>query len=115
MTAWKIVIVVRTDLELSLGKVIAQAVHSAMRTQFRTDYSRDDITCIVCYVKSQEKLMRLHELALHEGVVCGLQVDRGLSEVEPNTPTVLCLGPDEPEKVNLITGRLQLLKREIDW
>ena len=45
---------------------------------------------------------------------CGLQVDGGFTEVEPGTPTVLCIG-GFPSVVNKLTKKLQLLKVGIDW
>lgn len=116
----KTVIVVRKDLELPMGKWIAQAVHAAMRAanqkvliQMAMSDLYDHIQapiCIVCYVKSEKQLLKLHEKAKEAGVVCGLQRDAGHNFVEPNTPTILCIGPDEESKVNPLTKRLQLLK-----
>lgn len=110
----KQVLVIRRDIKLSLGKWLSQAVHAAQRTNVHTDYENEKYICIVAYCKSEIKLMNLYQKCLDNDVACGLQRDAGHSEVDPNTPTALCVGPDDPEKVDAITKRLQLVKIEID-
>lgn len=116
----KTVIVVRKDLELPVGKWIAQAVHAAMRAtdhKARTTIALSELyehikapTCVVCYVKNEKALLKLYEKVKNSYVPCGLQRDAGHNFVEPNTPTVLCIGPAEESKINPLTKRLQLLK-----
>lgn len=114
----KTVIVVRKDLDLPLGKWIAQSVHATMRAvaqqsiQQTSDPYDSELSpiCIVCYVKSEAKLLKLFEKVKDAGIVCGLQRDAGHNFVAPNTPTVLSIGPDETAKIEPITKKLQLLK-----
>ena len=106
----KIVIVVRKDLELSTGKWIAQATHAALRTNTCPDYHNNDVVCIVKYVKSEKKLLDLYDECRYSGMPCGLQVDSGHNEVDPDTPTVLCVGPADADEVDKLTRKLQLLK-----
>lgn len=118
ITQLKTVIVVRKDLDLPKGKWIAQAVHATMRAvcQNTSTISNDSYEepnapiCIVCYVKSEAKLLKLYEKAKAAGIVCGLQRDAGHNFVTPNTPTTLSLGPDEASKLDPLTKKLQLLK-----
>jgi len=113
----KTVIVVRKDLELLTGKWIAQAVHAAMcSATMRVRVVPYDLNvvelpvCIVCYVKSEKQLLTLVEKAKASGVPWALQKDAGHNFVEPNTPTVLCIGPAPTSEVDSLTKNLQLLK-----
>lgn len=116
----KTVIVIRKDLELPVGKWIAQAVHAAMRATTKEARLLLGLSClyaniqapicIVCYVKNEKQLLKLEKAVLEAGVPCGLQRDSGHNFVEPHTPTVLCIGPAPESKINPLTKRLQLLK-----
>ena len=57
---WKFVIVVRKDLKMSLGKVVAQSVHAAMRSGLMPDHDICTVTVVTCYVKSEQALRLLH-------------------------------------------------------
>jgi len=111
----KQVIVVRKDLNLSLGKIIAQAVHASQRTGIDMNYDIEGNLCVVVYCKSEIKLLSLYEKCLEAGVHCGLQRDAGKTEIEKGTPTVLSIGPDDWNTVTEITKNLQLIKVEVDW
>jgi PTH2 family peptidyl-tRNA hydrolase len=111
----KSVLVIRKDLKLSFGKLSAQIFHSASRSGVEMDYENERHTCIAKYCKSEAKILNLYEQCKEQGVAHGLQIDAGHSEVPEGTPTVLLVGPDDPEKVDAITRKLQLLKVEISW
>jgi peptidyl-tRNA hydrolase len=111
----KAVLVIRKDLKLSLGKLLAQTFHSTARSDVEMDYENNRYSCIAKYCKSEEKLINLYNQCIAQGVNHGLQIDAGHSEVPPDTPTMLLIGPDDPEKVDAIARKLQLLKVEIEW
>lgn len=67
---------------------------------FRADHHRT----VVLLVDSEAELLRLHEHAQQLGVECHLVIDNGLTEFEGKTPTCLAVGPDEDERVDLVTG-----------
>lgn len=119
---FKIVVVVRKDLDLPLGKWIAQAVHATLRVehgimtnikefhcQYMNDSSHQPI-CVVCYVKSESELYKLRDKAQNAGLPCAVQVDAGHNFVQAGTPTCLAIGPAPESDVNQVTKRLQLLK-----
>lgn len=120
ITKLKTVIVVRKDLDLPVGKWIAQAVHAVLRAanqkvllQMAMSSLYDHIeapVCVVCYVKNERQLLKLQEKVKQAKIAYGLQRDAGHNFVEPGTPTVLCIGPDEAEKMEPITKKLQVLK-----
>ena len=59
---------------------------------------------------SEEELIEIHDRALEAGLEVHLITDSGKTEFhgEP-TNTCLAIGPDEADKINAITGHLQLL------
>ena len=109
----KRVIVIRKDLNMSAGKMVAQSLHAAWKTKGNKEYKFDqNNVCIVCGVKSEQKLLNVMKKAEENNIPCGLQIDSGRTEVSPGTITVLSLGPVQGKKIeilNNITKRLQLL------
>ena len=123
----KQVIVVRHDLKMRRGKQIAQGAHASMsficrRLQDKGSVAFDDFTevqrawltgafaKVCCRVDSEEELMEIHDKALEAGLEVHLITDSGKTEFhgEP-TNTCLAIGPDEADKIDEITGHLQLL------
>jgi PTH2 family peptidyl-tRNA hydrolase len=115
---YKQVLVFRSDLKLSKGKVAAQAGHAAVaaaeeaRKKHQT-WWRAWITegqCkIAVKVKSEKELLELERKAKELELPCALIVDRGLTEIPPGTITCLGIGPAPAEKVDKITGMFPLL------
>jgi PTH2 family peptidyl-tRNA hydrolase len=119
----KLVIVIRKDLGMSLGKIISQAVHASHRGGNILKYvdneynenqkfsdpptDRPEPKCIVCYVNREKDLLGLIEKAKEIGVPYGLQKDAGSNEVPKGTMTALAIGPDDEDKVSFVTKRLQ--------
>lgn len=117
---FKQVIVIRKDVPMSLGKIVAQAVHAAQCVEYagnvRYDYhSGPGIKTIVTYVKSEDDMVGLCADCEAEGVPWGAQQDRGLNEIEAGTLTALSIGPAEESRINPITKRLQTVKLDIGW
>lgn len=64
---------------------------------------------IVCQVKTEDELLDLNEAAKKAGIKSYLVKDHGLTEFGgKQTLTCLAIGPDEAEKIDLITGKLEL-------
>lgn len=60
-------------------------------------------------VNSAAELFELHQKAVTSGLESHLIVDNGLTEFNNvHTPTALAIGPDEDEKIDVITGALPL-------
>ena len=60
-------------------------------------------------VKDEKELLALEEQANDLGLPNALIVDRGLTEVPPDTVTCLGIGPAPAEKIDRLTGKLPLL------
>ena len=123
----KQVIVMRHDLKMRRGKQIAQGAHASMSFICRrlqeagsvslvdfTDAQRAWLTGafakVCCRVDSEEELMEMHDKAVEAGVEVHLITDSGKTEFhgEP-TNTCLAIGPDDADRIDEITGDLQLL------
>lgn len=117
----------RHDLKMRRGKQIAQGAHASMsficrRLQQCGPVSLSDFTeverawltgafaKVCCRVDSEDELMKIHDEAIAAGLEVHLITDSGKTEFhgEP-TRTCLAIGPDDAEKIDEITGQLQLL------
>jgi len=116
--SYKQVIVVRTDIKMSKGKIAAQAGHAAVsaseyarknRPEWWSPWTREGQCKIAVKVKSEQELLELERKARNELLPVALIVDRGLTELPPETITCLGIGPAPSDKVDIITGKLSLL------
>jgi PTH2 family peptidyl-tRNA hydrolase len=115
---YKQVIVFRADLTLSKGKIAAQAGHAAVSAaeearrhhkEWWTAWLNEGQRKIAVKVKNERELLNLEKLAKELALPCFLVVDRGLTEIPPDTVTCLGIGPAPAEKIDRITGTLTLL------
>ena len=115
---YKQVIVLRTDIKMSKGKMAAQAGHAAVsaseyarkhRPEWWTPWIMEGQCKIAVKVKSEQEICELERTARYTGLPVALIVDRGLTEIPPNTITCLGIGPAPANKVDPITGKLSLL------
>jgi len=115
---YKQVIVFRSNLRLSKGKIAAQAGHAAVSAaEEARKYHREwweawlkEGQCkIAVKVKKEKELLDLEKQAKELGLPCALIIDRGFTEIPPGTVTCLGIGPAPAEKIDKITGMLPLL------
>jgi len=115
---YKLVIVLRTDIKMSKGKMAAQAGHAAVsaseyarknRPEWWTPWIMEGQCKIAVKVKSEQEILELERKARNAKLPAVLIVDRGLTEIPPNTTTCLGIGPAPADKVDAITGKLSLL------
>ena len=132
----KQVIVMRNDLGMRKGKMIAQGSHSSIAfltnkiknsSPAQRDFGQSQFALInmseaeelwirgifkkVCLkVDSEQELLDIHTKALEAGLVSYLITDAGLTEFN-GVPTNTCIGigPDYADKIDVITGHLKLL------
>lgn len=116
--SYKQVIVVRTDIKMSKGKMAAQAGHAAVsaaeyarknRPEWWSPWIGEGQCKIAVKVKSEQELLELGRKARNAGLPVALIVDRGLTELPPETVTCLGIGPAPSDNVDTITGNLSLL------
>jgi len=115
---YKLVIVLRTDIKMSKGKMAAQAGHAAVsaseyarknRPEWWNPWIMEGQCKIAVKVKSEQEILELERKARNAQLPAVLIVDRGLTEIPPNTITCLGIGPAPANKVDAITGKLSLL------
>lgn len=113
----KMVILVRSDLNMTKGKAAAQACHAvlaAYKDVFKRDpgllaaWERSGQAKVTLKVESEEDLMGLVKKAREYGVTAQYIRDAGRTQVAPNTTTVAAVGPAPCNLLDLITGHLKL-------
>ena len=110
---YKLVVVVRTDLGISKGKMAVQVAHAAVNcalkakksdlSNFREWYGEGQKKVVV-KGSNESSLKQLQQHARDIGLVCSLVSDAGLTEVAPGTITCLGIGPAPESKLDEITG-----------
>ena len=114
----KQVIVIRTDIKMSKGKVAVQVAHASVTAFYKT-YLKDKDKAIrwleegqpkiVVKVDSLSELQDIMEKAEEMGITSALIRDAGYTELEPGTVTALGLGPENIDLIDRVTGGLPLL------
>ncbi|MEZ0345513.1 MAG: peptidyl-tRNA hydrolase Pth2 [Infirmifilum sp.] len=118
MEGVKQVIVIRRDLNMGKGKLVAQGAHAAVSAYLEAEKQRPE-WCkawiesgqkkIVVRVDSLEELLRIYEEAKRSELPVVLITDMGLTQLEPGTVTALGIGPAPASLIDRITGKLKLL------
>lgn len=111
------IIVIRKDLEMPVGKIAAQVAHGSMKATLENlndirvqRWLEGAFTKIVVYVKTEQKLLAVYEKAKEAGLIAALITDSGRTVFNGvPTNTVVAIGPDLPENLKPVTGKLQLL------
>jgi len=115
---YKQVIAIRIDLNMGRGKIAAQAGHAAVSAAEEARKKHSDWwkawvaegQCkIVVRAESEQELLELEEKAKESKLPTALIVDRGLTELPPDTITCLGMGPAPSTQIDAITGKLPLL------
>jgi len=108
-------IVLRNDIEISVGKKCVQSCHACLgayknaKKSVVKKWESEGQKKVVLEVNSKEELFKLFEKAKKEKIPCFLVEDAGLTELEPGTVTALAIGPEDEKKIDKITGSLKLL------
>lgn len=116
---FKQVIVVRGDLEVSIGKLAAHVAHGSMTSAVKVmkkkksifdSWTRMGQKKVVLKCKDLRHLKKLAEAVKKSRLTYEIIKDMGLTELRPGTVTVLAIGPDEEDKIDKVTGELPLLR-----
>ena len=116
--ATKMVLVVRSDLGMGKGKIASQCSHAAVECYRSGLNSRRKIVelwqmCgqpkVVLKVSSEQELTMLYNKCKSVGLNCNLIKDDGRTQLNSGTATVLGIGPDKTNEIDLITSDLKLL------
>lgn len=107
-------IVARRDLGMGDGKLAAQVAHAALMAFEQTDadaqsqWKRGGQKKVVLRVEDEQSLYELQERAKMDGLPTGLVRDAGHTQLDPDTPTALAIGPAADSRIDAITGDLSL-------
>ncbi|KAI0445731.1 PTH2-domain-containing protein [Xylaria telfairii] len=122
----KLVLVVRTDLGMTKGKIAAQCSHATLacyktlsqgatrkptsaEAKILQRWERLGQAKIAVQVKSQDELLTLMGKARSLGITAEVIQDAGRTQIDPGSLTVLGVGPAPKSLVDQVTGGLKLL------
>lgn len=117
MFKYKQVIVAREDLEMSPGKLAVQVAHGSIAAAERARNEHKEWLKAwlaegqkkVVVKASDEELKELRGRASELGIPNEIIQDAGLTELPPDTVTVLAIGPAPNEIIDKLTRNLPLL------
>ena len=114
--AHKLVLVVRTDLDMGRGKIAAQVAHAAVAAALAAQGGPDFRAWllegqpkVVLRVGSAEELAQVAAGARAAGLAAEIIRDAGRTQLAPGTPTCCAIGPAENSRIDAVTGGLSLL------
>ena len=111
----KLVLVVRKDLNMGVGKIAAQCSHASVMAYQKSSklmllkWALNGHKKIVLECPNEQALFEIRDKAKNHRIITNIVRDAGLTQVAPDTPTVLAVGPAKEDKINEITGNLRLL------
>jgi len=114
----KQVIIIRSDLEMSKGKLAAQAAHASLMSFFEAEKANKEIAQkwldsgekkIVLKASGEDVLKKLYAAFQYKKVPAALVTDAGLTELPPGTVTALGIGPWLSSEIDKFTSALKLL------
>lgn len=112
-------IVLRSDLNMSKGKLIAQACHAAVEANEQgkklkhkewVKWKNEGAKKVALNIESLLELESLAEKAKERDIITVVIQDAGLTEIPPGSITAVGLGPDRSDVLDTVTGALPLIK-----
>ncbi|KAK9369338.1 peptidyl-tRNA hydrolase PTH2-domain-containing protein [Lipomyces kononenkoae] len=117
LTEHKMILVVRTDLQMTKGKAAAQCCHATLGCYKKAIkhlpmvvkiWERSGQPKITVQTKGEDSLLILQAQAKSVGITHCLVRDAGRTQIAAGSATVLGLGPAPKHKLDQITGDLKL-------
>lgn len=111
----KQVIIIRKDLNMRKGKMVAQGAHAAIGAYLKASsvdvnqWKKDKQTKICVSVDSELELHSMVAQAQQAGLPHHLVLDAGKTEFDEPTYTAVAIGPADEKEVDKITHDLDLL------
>ncbi|CAH2094109.1 unnamed protein product [Euphydryas editha] len=115
---YKLVLVVRTDLNMGKGKIAAQCGHAAVGAYEKAlKHDPDSLKLwkmtgqakIALKTDSVDEIKQIADNAKKMGLITSLIKDAGRTQIAPNSITVLGVGPAPKDVIDKVTGHLKLL------
>jgi len=114
----KQVIIIRSDIAMGRGKLVAQGAHASLMSYFEAEKADKKLAKewldagekkIVLKVESEESLVKLFKAFEFKKVPCALVSDAGLTQLPPGTKTALGIGPWKESEIDQFTKGFKLL------
>ena len=114
----KLVLVVRTDLGMTKGKIAAQCSHATLACYKSLKANKSPVLArwerlgqakVSVQVKSEDELLLLQATAVSLGLCAKVIHDAGRTQIASGSATVLGVGPGPRSVVDQVTGGLKLL------
>ncbi|KAG9233853.1 peptidyl-tRNA hydrolase PTH2-domain-containing protein [Amylocarpus encephaloides] len=114
----KLILVVRTDLGMTKGKIGAQCGHATLacykamlksKSPILRRWEKSGQAKIALQVKSESEMELLQATAMSLGLVAEVITDAGRTQIASGSRTVLGIGPGPKSILDQVTGHLKLL------
>lgn len=111
----KLVLVVRKDLNMGVGKIASQCSHASVSAYQKSSklmilkWSLSGQKKVVLACPNEQAMSNILQMAKKNRLQTSLIRDAGHTQVDPNTATVLAVGPAKEEAIDQVTGHLSLL------
>ncbi len=114
----KQVLIIRRDLDMGWGKVVAQASHASLMAFMAVSSKYPEIadrwmeegeTKIVLKTKGEEEFEDIKKKLRSAGLPFKVVKDAGQTQVTPGTETAIGVGPYYENELDKVTGKLKLL------
>ena len=114
--SYKMAILIRSDIKMSKGKVLAQVSHVVVKATIKAyttstlfyKWQNDGEKIVILKVSNEKTLDTIINIAERKNIKNGVVIDAGLTEVSPGTKTVGFIGPDCDYKVDKLVRQLKL-------
>ena len=114
---YKQVLLIRTDLPMTKGKIAAQCCHATLAAYKALQTDNSELISwwestgqakVTLKVSSEEEMTDLMHKAKQAGICAKSVKDAGRTQILPGSRTVCAIGPAPKNVLDLITGHLKL-------
>lgn len=115
---YKIVVLVRTDLDMGKGKIAAQVGHASVELALRAQkmdrkafdtWMSNGQRKVVLKVANKDEMIRYMNEARSSGLYTCMITDAGRTQVDPGSQTCVGIGPAPESEIDKVTGSLKML------
>ncbi len=114
----KQVILIRTDIKMGKGKMVAQGCHASvaatllairLKQGWYENWEKRGGKKIVCKVQTEKDLIKYFNDGRDLGLPSSIINDAGHTQLPPGTTTAVAIGPAPAKIIDQITAELKLL------